>query len=677
MILSGGKGAQTLIGGAGSDVLYGFGPADAIPNSGQITATRIATGLAAPTFAGSAPGDANALYVTEKDEARITRVDLATGAKSTFLDIDNSEIIGNSERGLLSVAFDPSYATNGRFFVFLNNSTGDIEVREYQRSGTSPLVADPASARVLITIPHSTFPNHNGGQLVFGLDGYLYISVGDGGSADDPDNNAQNKDSLLGKILRIDVNGDDFPADSNRNYAIPFDNPFVGATGADEVWAYGLRNPWRITFDSANGDLWIGDVGQNVIEEIDVIRAGTGGGQNFGWRILEGTRQNFPGDTTGFTPPVYQYDHSIGQSITGGYVYRGPGPGLIGDYIFADFVSNRIFALFPGAGALEVVDITSRIVSATGSLENLSSFGIDASGRLYAVGIGGDIFLLSPAAAADDGNDILNGGSGDDVLFGGPGDDNLNGSLGNDTLNGGLGRDRMIGGPGNDIYIVDNPSDLVIEAAGQGIDTIRTSVAHVLPATVENMVLLGSANLNATGGVLPNTLSGNAGKNTLSGVEGNDTLNGASNDDRLIGGVGRDVLIGGAGNDVLIGGFGRDVMTGGLGADDFDFNAPGETGKTLLTLDKIKDFQHLVDDIDLSTIDANGVAAGNAAFKFQALKGAAFTGVKGQLHWLQINAAGTANDRTIVEGDINGDKHADFQIELTGLKTLTAGDFIL
>ncbi len=648
MILSGGKGAQTLIGSADNDVIYGFGPADASPTAGRIVATRVASGLAAPTFAGAAPGDANALYVTEKGGS-IIRIDLSTGTRSIFLEIDNSEINTVLERGLLSVAFDPNYAANGRFFVFVNNSTGDIEVREYHRSGSNPFAADPASAQILITIPHSTFANHNGGQLVFGPDGYLYISVGDGGSGDDPDNNAQNKDSLLGKILRIDTSGDDFPGDPGKNYAILADNPFVGTAGADEIWAYGLRNPWRITFDSANGDLWIGDVGQSAIEEIDVIRAGTGGGQNFGWRILEGSRQNFPGDTTGFTPPIHEYDHSIGQTVIGGYVYRGPGPGLVGDYIFADFVSNRIFALLPDAG--QVLDITSRIVSATGPLENLTSFGIDANGHLYAVGIGGDVFRLTAGAAADDGNDFVNAGSGNDAVFGGPGEDTLIGGLGNDMLNGGLGRDTIIGGHGHDIFIVDDPSDVVIEAAGQGLDTIRTSVAHTLPGTVETMVLLGSGHLNAAGNVFSNTLLGNGGKNILSGLGGNDALNGMGNADKLIGGPG------------------RDVMTGGGNRDVFDFNSIGETGKTLPTRDVIRDFSHAQgDDIDLSTIDAM-TGVGNQKFAF--IGQSAFSGAKGELRYKFAGAA------TLVEGDVNGDKQADFRIELTGHKLLVQGDFIL
>ena len=257
-----------------------------------------------------------------------------------------------------------------------------------------------------------------------------------------------------------------------------------------------------------------------------------------------------------------------------------------------------------------------------------------------------------------DGSDVLAGGGGNDTLDGAGGIDQLDGGTGNDVLDGGVGLDTLIGGAGNDTFVLGSENDKITETAG--IDTITSTITRSLAAfgKIENLTLLGNANINGTGHALANTLTGNAGKNTLKGDAGND------------------VVSGGHGNDILAGGLGKDVMTGGAGDDDFDFNAVTETGKTAATRDAIKDFVTGRDDIDLSGIDASP-ASGNGAFSFLALKGATFTGEKGQLRWLQENPAGTANDKTIVEGDINGDKKADFQIELTGLVTLSKGDFIL
>ena len=232
------------------------------------------------------------------------------------------------------------------------------------------------------------------------------------------------------------------------------------------------------------------------------------------------------------------------------------------------------------------------------------------------------------------------------------------GNSANNTLSGGTGVDSLRGGLGNDSYIVDHVSDQVVESAGAGTDRIVSSVTEVLALNVENLTLSGTAAINGTGNTLNNVIIGNAANNILSGSSGIDALNG------------------GTGNDILIGGAGKDAMTGGAGADDFDFNSIAEIGNGA-TRDIIRDFVHLTDDIDLSTIDANGAAIGNTAFSFLAAHGAAFTGAAGQLRWFRQDLAGTANDRTIVEGDINGNKVADFQIQLTGMKTLTAADFVL
>lgn len=253
---------------------------------------------------------------------------------------------------------------------------------------------------------------------------------------------------------------------------------------------------------------------------------------------------------------------------------------------------------------------------------------------------------------------IFVGGAKNDFLSGLSSNDTLRGQGGNDILDGGTGIDRLEGGIGNDTFVVDSARDLVVELLNQGTDTVRTSATFTLSANIENGLVIGTLARHLTGSTLANTLTGNGAANKLFGGAGNDSLNGRS------------------GNDTLIGGSGRDSMTGGSGADDFDFNLVSEIGNGA-TRDRIMDFQHLIDDIDLSTIDANGSAAGNTAFQFLAAKGAGFTDVKGQLRWVQIDAAGTASDRTIIEGDINGDRRADFQIELVGLKTLSSGDFVL
>ncbi len=271
------------------------------------------------------------------------------------------------------------------------------------------------------------------------------------------------------------------------------------------------------------------------------------------------------------------------------------------------------------------------------------------------------------------GNDTLDGRQGSDILDGGTGADRLTGAAGNDTLNGGLGNDRLIGGAGNDTFVVNSVGDRLFDSAG--VDLVRSSVTKSLATGFEKLTLLGAAAINGTGNAAANVMTGNAGNNKLNGLGGNDTINGGARNDILTGGAGKDTLIGGAGNDRVIGGLGKDSMTGGVGADDFDFNSVAEIGRGA-TRDVVRDFVHLVDDIDLSTIDANGAAAGHK-FSFLATKGLAFTGTAGELRWFQQNLAGAANDRTIIEGDINGNRVADFQIQLTGLKSLTGGDFIL
>ncbi|MGO4833766.1 PQQ-dependent sugar dehydrogenase, partial [Rhizobiaceae sp. 2RAB30] len=461
-------------------------------------------------------------------------------------------------------AFHPDYAANGRFFVFLTNTAGDIEVREYARSAGDPAKAVPGAVATIITIPHPTYANHNGGSMAFGPDGHLYIGTGDGGSGNDPAGNAQNTSVLLGKILRIDVDRDGFPADATRNYAIPTDNPFAGARpGADEIWAYGLRNPWRISFDSLTGDLYIGDVGQGAREEVNFQPADDHGGRNYGWDYREGTLPGpspAPNPPITFTPPVFDYGRDVGHSITGGYAYRGPAPGLQGAYFFGDFVTGRLFSLRMVNGVAEdAMERTAQVVGA--SLSQISSFGTDNSGNLYVVSLTGTIHRLSPGIAAGDGADRIDGGPGNDRLFGGGG---------NDTLIGGTGTDQMTGGPGNDVFNVDNGGDRVFEAAGQGNDTVYASVTFALAAgqyieTLTTTLLSGTGVINLSGNEFAQRINGNNGANTLSGLGGNDTLAGYGGNDRLNGGAGVDRMEGGSGNDIYWVDNARDVVVEAAG----------------------------------------------------------------------------------------------------------------
>lgn len=370
---------------------------------------RVVSGMDFPVFLAPVPDATGRVFVVER-AGRIRILNPANGAiaATLFLDV-TSQVSTDGERGLLGMATAPDFATSGRFYVYLTVADGTIEVRSYRTLTGNRDQADPASGDAILRIPHPR-NNHNGGWLGFGNDGFLYVAVGDGGGGGDPDDNAQNTNRLLGKILRIDPATDAFPTDANRDYSIPAGNPFATTGGAPEVWAYGLRNPFRNSFDPLTGNLLIGDVGQDRVEEIDLMRP-TDGGANFGWPIMEGTQPLRGGSTAGLTPPVAEYAHGTGpregSSVTGGFIYRGTLESLRGEYIFADFVVANLWSitssrLLPGS---TVASTTFRLRNAdftpdAGAINNVVSFGVDTASNLYIVDFDGDIFVIEPIPGA-------------------------------------------------------------------------------------------------------------------------------------------------------------------------------------------------------------------------------------------------------------------------------------
>ncbi|GAB4281184.1 MAG: PQQ-dependent sugar dehydrogenase [Coriobacteriia bacterium] len=301
-----------------------------------------------------------------------------------FLDIAHLVSTGG-ERGLFAIAFPPDFGDTGRFYVDYTDRAGDSVVARY-RVSADPNVADPGSAEIILRVKQP-FANHNGGQIAFGPDGYLYIGLGDGGSGGDPQNNGQNLGTLLGTILRVDVS-------TPTGYAVPDDNPFIGRAGAKpEIWDYGLRNPWRFSFDARTGDLYIADVGQNAWEELNVEPPGRGG-RNYGWRLYEGTHPYPPGSdaasTDGLTMPVVEYPRDAGKSITGGFVYRGErSRELDGVYFYADYVSGRVWALTRSADGWRNVQVAE-----TGM--PIAGFGQDAEGEVYVLDVGsGTVYRIA------------------------------------------------------------------------------------------------------------------------------------------------------------------------------------------------------------------------------------------------------------------------------------------
>lgn len=377
-------------------------------SASAFTVRRAATGFTSPLALTQIPdGTGRVLVVEQAGLVRILTPSSGAIATTPFLDIRGT-ISSGGERGLLGIALAPDFATSGRVYAYVTNSAGDIEVRKFTTVANNRNQVDAATSDVIISIPHPGFSNHNGGWIEFGPDGNLYLGVGDGGGSGDPNRNAQNVNSLLGKLLRIDPARDSFPNDANRDYGIPAANPFATSGGAPEIWALGLRNPFRASFDRTNGNLYIGDVGQNAIEEIDLVPSG-GNGLNFGWNLREGTEPYAGGANSGnFTAPVAEYGHGSGpfqgNSVTGGVVYRGPVTSLAGQYVFGDFVSGNIWSVpasqLAQGTTLASTSFTSRNTSFApnvGTINNVASFGTDQAGNLYIVDYDGEIFVIEPA----------------------------------------------------------------------------------------------------------------------------------------------------------------------------------------------------------------------------------------------------------------------------------------
>ncbi len=365
--------------------------AAAVPSRIHLGLTRVATGLSRPLLVTNAGDGSGRLFVVEQT-GKIMIVKAGKVLAAPFLDLSAS-VSGGNEQGLLGLAFHPSYKSNGKLYVSYTDRNGTSIIREYRVSASNPDRVNGASGRTLLRL-RQPYANHNGGNIAFGPDGDLYIGFGDGGSAGDPGNRAQNLGTLLGKLLRIDVNR----RTGTLPYGIPSTNPFVGRSGLDQIWAYGLRNPWRWSFDRATGDLWIGDVGQDAWEEVDRAMAShgrnAGRGLNFGWRVMEASHCYNPSagcTQTGKTLPLTEYGHTNGRcSITGGFVYRGSTyPDLVGAYVFADYCSGEIWYVDRGAvrGTAPILALDTDAM--------ITSFGQDQAGELYLTDGNGSVYRLT------------------------------------------------------------------------------------------------------------------------------------------------------------------------------------------------------------------------------------------------------------------------------------------
>ncbi|HET6678066.1 MAG TPA: PQQ-dependent sugar dehydrogenase [Nitrospira sp.] len=360
----------------GSDEVGGGGAGPPPATSNSLRLQTVTAVLSSPVFLTAPTGDVGRLFIVEQGGLiRILNSLDGTPRATPFLDVAGLIVTGG-EQGLLGMAFDPNYAGNGRFYIYYTNTAGDIVIARYGVS-TNPDIANAGAQAILKTIAHPTNQNHNGGMLAFGPDGCLYAGIGDGGGSGDPNGNAQNTNSLLGKILRLDP---------ETGSACGTDNPFANGTGgAPEVWSFGLRNPWRFSFDRSTGVLYIGDVGQDQREEVDaVVGPNAGQGVNFGWNIMEGFACFNPPsgcNSSGLTPPILDYSHDAGAcSVTGGYVYRGTlNPAVNGSYFYADYCAGFVRS-FQLQGGRPSSQNTWPLLSPGGQI---TSFGEDARGELY------------------------------------------------------------------------------------------------------------------------------------------------------------------------------------------------------------------------------------------------------------------------------------------------------
>ena len=552
--LSGGDGPDTLIGGAGDDRLFGWGPGD--PSGGRIDATLIADFGPPTVWAASPPGNPDLLFVATIP-GLVFVMNLAAQPPQVLPAPALALGPVAQAQQLLGFAFHPDYADNGRIFFHYTRSDGAEIIAEYRALDADTI--NPASGRILVTIPYEPGSMNKGGWLGFGPDGLLYITTGDGGGENPPDPTmggiAQDPTSLRGKVLRIDV---DSPPDAGLAYAVPDGNPFATGGGAPEIWALGLRNPFRGSFDS-DGNFYLVDVGERFAEELNVVPPGQAG-LNFGWPRIEGNTLFSddvvlgPGTLTG---PTLAYDPASGNfprgSITGGFLYEGPG-GANGLYFFGDFVEGTISTTrIVNGSAVETADRSGQLLVNGGAYKpgQLVSFAVDGSGRLYTLKIDGQIHRLTPSAGAGDGDDRLIGGGGDDELVGGAGTDTaVYGGGGSDYLvtrldDGRLSiRDMRPGGPDG----TDTVSQVEAFEFSDGVRTL------LIPAVVEG-VSDGKQGY----------LAGRAQSDELHALDAD------SDGTQLRGNAGNDLLTGGRFADFLIGNAGDDVLVGGEGGDQFRF----------------------------------------------------------------------------------------------------------